>query len=81
MVRPYLSDIINDHKSQRVWKVHSGNTVIDYKTQSEWKMQLTMTINFISSTDFDKTCIIYIKSYNIESMMGRETDEIVKELF
>ena len=44
-------------------------------------MQLTMTINFISSTDFDKTCIIHIKSYNIESMMGRETDEIVKELF
>ena len=29
MIRPYLRDIINDHKTQ----VHSGNTVIDYKTQ------------------------------------------------
>ena len=27
MIRPYLSDIINDHKTQEVWKVHSGNNV------------------------------------------------------
>ena len=32
MIRPYLSDIINDHKPQEVLKVHSGNKVIDYKT-------------------------------------------------
>ena len=35
MIRPYLSDIINDHKTEEKWKVHSGNTVIDYKTQGE----------------------------------------------
>ena len=22
MIRPYLSDMINDHKTQRIWKVH-----------------------------------------------------------
>ena len=33
MIRLYLSDIINGHKTQGEWKVHSGNTVIDYKTQ------------------------------------------------
>ena len=38
MIRPYLSDMINDHKTQEVWKVHSGNKVIDYKTQGEWKI-------------------------------------------
>ena len=32
MIRPYLSDIINDHKTQGIWKVHSGNKVTDYKT-------------------------------------------------
>ena len=32
MIRPYLSDIINDHKTQGLWKVHSGNKVTDYKT-------------------------------------------------
>ena len=29
MIRPYLCDIINDHKSQGEWAVNSGNTVID----------------------------------------------------
>ena len=38
MIRPYLRDIINDHKTQGECKVHSGNTVIDYKTQEEWKI-------------------------------------------
>ena len=39
MTRPYLIDIINDHKTQGEQKVHSGNTVIDYKTKEEWKIQ------------------------------------------
>ena len=34
MIRPYLSDLINDHKIEGVWKVHSSNKIIDYKTQS-----------------------------------------------
>ena len=33
MIRPYLGDIINDHKTQGEWKVYLGNAVIDYKTQ------------------------------------------------
>ena len=28
MIRPYLRDIVNDHKTQGEWKVNSGNTVI-----------------------------------------------------
>ena len=35
IIRPYLSYMINDHK-----------------TQSEWKIQLTMQINFISYKNF-----------------------------
>ena len=35
VIKPCLIDIINDHKSQGEWKVHSSNTVIDYKTQGE----------------------------------------------
>ena len=29
MIRPYLRDIMNDHKTQGKWKVHSGNKVND----------------------------------------------------
>ena len=28
MIRPYLRDIINNHKTQGEWKVQSGNEVI-----------------------------------------------------
>ena len=52
MIRPYLRDIINDDETQGEREVHSGNEVIDCKTQGEWKIQLTMIINFISSKDY-----------------------------
>ena len=64
MIKPYLSDMINDHK-----------------TQSDWKIQLTMQINFISSKDSEETCTMHTKSHNIEIMMGNETDEIIEKLF
>ena len=63
MIRPYLSDMI-----------------IDYKTQGEWKIQLTMSINFISSNDSDETHNLHTKSNNIEIMMGNDTDEIIDQL-
>ena len=83
MIRPYLSDIINDHKTPEVLKVHSGNKVIDYETTlGEWKIQLTMTINFVSSKDdSDEIRTMHTKSDNIEIMMGSETNEITDELF
>ena len=31
----YLSGMINKHKTQGTWKIHSGNTRIEHKTQSE----------------------------------------------
>ena len=81
MIRPYLSDIINDHKTQGKWRIHYGNKIIEHKTQIEWKIQLTMAINFISSKDSDEICTMHTKSNNVEIMMGSETDEIVEELF
>ena len=64
MIRPYLSDIINNHK-----------------TQGKWKIQLIMTINFISSKDSSETHTINTKSDIIGTMMGSETDETIEELF
>ena len=82
MIRLYLSNIINYHKTQGEWRIHSGNTIIKHKTQSEWKIQLTMAINFISSKpDSDETRTMHTKSDNIEIMMGSETDEIIEGLF
>ena len=35
IIRPYLSDIINNHKTQGEWKINSSNTLIGFKTRSE----------------------------------------------
>ena len=62
VIRPYLSDIINDDKTQGEWRIHSDNTIIKRKTQSEWKIQLTMAINFISSkANSDETRTMHTK--------------------
>ena len=41
---------------------------------SEWKIQLKMAVNFISSNDSDETRTMHTKSNNVEIMMGSETD-------
>ena len=65
VIRPYLVDMINDHKNQ-----------------SEWQIQLTTAINFISSkTNSDETRIMHTKSNNIEIMIGSDTDEVIEDLF
>ena len=71
MTKPYLGNIINDHKTQVKWKVHSGNTESNYKSQEEWDIQLTMVINFISAKDSDEICTMRTKS---------KSDEIFKEI-
>ena len=49
MIKPYLRDTINNHKTQR-----------------EWKVQLTMVINLVSSKNSDEILIMRRKSNNIE---------------
>ena len=45
----------------------------DDKTIREWKIQLTMQINFISYKDSKETCTTYTKSCNIEVVEGDKT--------
>ena len=59
----------------------SGNTITENKIQSEWKIQLTMAINFISSKDSDEIRTMNTKSNNVEIMMGSETNEVIEDLF
>ena len=81
MIKPYLSDLINKHKAHGLTRYHSGNKLWIERTSSEWKIQLTMAINFISSKDSDETRIMHTKSNNVEIMVGSETNEIIKDLF
>ena len=62
-IKPYLSDIINGHK-----------------TQDEWKIHLTMAINFFSSKDSEEIRTMHSKNDNIEIFIGNETNESIEEL-
>ena len=50
----------------------------DKRKEGEWKIQLIMKINFISSKNFIETRDMHSKSDNIEIMIGADTNEIIK---
>ena len=37
MIRPYLSDIRNDHKTQGKWRIHSCDIIIEHKLKVNGK--------------------------------------------
>ena len=75
--KPYLSDIINNHKTHGLVRYNSGNNSWLEETSSEWKIQLTMAINFISSKDSGDTRTMHTKSNNVEIMIAGKTDEVI----
>ena len=71
--------MISKHKGLIKLKDPTGITTEDDLFR-EWKIQLTMQINFISSLDPREICTMDSKSDNIEISMGNKTDDIIKEL-
>ena len=63
MIKPYLKDMINNHKDL------SGG---------EWKIQLTMQISYIS-LQTGEIRIMDLKSKNIEILMSKKTDDIINK--
>ena len=84
MIKPCLSDIINNtrntHKTRDLVRYHSDKKSWLEETSSEWKIQLTMAISFVSSKDSDETRTMHTKSNNVEIMIGCETDEIIEDI-
>ena len=68
MIIPYLSDLINEWKNNR-----DGS--------NEWKIQLKMGVNFISSNDTREIRTFYVNSDNEDTRSGNETVEIINKLF
>ena len=52
------------------------------KQKGEWKVPLTIEVNFISlKPGSDETRIMYTRSNNIEIMFGDDNDDIIEQLF
>ena len=64
---PYLQDILNDQKT------NSNNS-------NEWKIQIDMHVNFVSSNDTGETRTSFVWSNREEIRLGNETDDTIKGL-
>ena len=54
----------------------------EYKQKGEWKVELTIEVNFISlKPGSHETRIMYTRSDNIEIMFGDDNDDIIEQLF
>ena len=70
MVQEYLDKI----------RPYLRDIVNDLKQSDKWKIQLTITINFISSKyDHDEERVMHSKSDNKEIMISDEADEAMKK--
>ena len=74
MIRPYLGDLIDEHKRIRELKNNSNN-------RAEWKIQLIRKNNFIYVKDFEDTRTIYSARKPVEIVMGSDTENIIDTLF
>ena len=66
-IMPFLSDLINNRKTNR-------------NSSNEWKIQINMHVNFVSSNDAGEARTIFVWSDNEEIRSGNETDDIIKGL-
>ena len=67
MIMPYLNDLINDHRAIR-------------NESNEWKIQINMSVNFISSNDTGEIRTFFAWSDNEEIRSGSEPNDIIKRL-
>ena len=74
IIRPYLRDLINNHKTS----MESNN---EENNRAEWKIQLVMQNNFISDKNFEDTRTIYSASKPVEIFMGSDTENAIDTLF
>ena len=61
---------------------HLRELIEEYKHKGEWKIKLTIAINFISlKPGSSETRTMYTRSDNIEIMFGDDSDDIIEQLF
>ena len=78
MIRPYLRDLINDHKPITESYNEKNDSDAD---RAEWKIQLVMQNSCISTRNFEETRTIYSASKQVEIFMNSDTEDVIDTLF
>ena len=60
-------------------KPYLKDMINDYKSKGEWKIQLVMTVIFVSFIDKNETQVMHKKS-DVKIMNGADTNEAINEL-
>ena len=89
IVGNFWSNSYIEYKSKGDPKTLSGKKYLSKRNQTNlknsnsWKIQLTTTVNFVSSKDNnDEECVMHSKTDdNIEIMINDQSDELIEELF
>ena len=88
VIRPYLRDLINEHKpimelnnSNNINHNNNRNNINNNNNRAEWKIQLTMKTNCISTKSFDDKRTIFSKSEPVEIFMGSNAKDVIDKLF
>ena len=82
MIRPYLRDLINYHKPTMRLSNEENNSDFNETNncddeRREWKIQLVMKNNCISTKNFEDTCTVYSASKPVKVFMGSNTDDAI----
>ena len=75
IIRPYLRDLENDHKSTA--KLNNDSDA----ERGEWRVQLAILNNCISVRNFEDTRTVSSKSDPLEISMGSDTNDVIVRLF
>ena len=70
MIKQYLRDIINDHKTQGEWNI-----------QLMMEINFIYSKDSKDSTNFNETRTMHTTNDNIEITIGDETYEIIQKIF
>ena len=110
MIRPYLRELIDEHKPAVKLKINNNNdnnnnnnnnninnnnsnssnsnnsnnsnsSNSSNNNRAEWKIQLTMQNNCISTKRFEETHTIHTKSEPLEIFMGSDTEDVIDKHF
>ena len=89
MIRPYLRNLINNHKTSMESNSNSNNSNSNSNINNnnnntdrgEWKIQLVVQNNFISDKNFEDTRTIYLASKPVEIFMDSDTENAIDTFF
>ena len=88
MIRQFLRDLINDHKLTAELNDNNNNNNNNNNNgndnnnnRAEWKIQLLMQINYISTKSLEDKRTMHPKGEPVDIFMGSNTKNAIDKLF